>query len=91
LKTELPEAILKHFPENVIPDSDPNWDYHRQYEQVPGSVKIIQKEVADDFTYTKEFWVNGVRPKGLSVLASILNNAFREISVSEIQVKALLK
>jgi len=91
LKTELSEAILKYFPENVIPDSDSNWDYHRQYEQVPGAVKIVQKEGSGGYTYTSEFWVDGVHPKGLSALASILNDAFRELSVSEIQVKALLK
>jgi len=91
LKTQLSEAVLKHFPEIVVPGSDLNWDFHHQYEEVPGAVKVVQKESSGGFAYSNEFWADGVRPKGLSVLANILTNAFRDLSIAEIQVRALLK
>lgn len=91
LKTQLSEAVLKHFPETVFPGSDPNWDFHHQYEEVPGAIKVIQKEGAGGFSYSNEFWADGVRPKGLTALASILSNAFRDLSIAEPSVKALLK
>lgn len=91
MKTELAETILKHFPEAVIPDSDKNWDFHQQYEQVPGSIKVIQKESSGNYTFDREFWADGVRPKGLSVLYDLLTIAFRELSIVDTSVKALLK
>lgn len=91
LKTKLSEAVLKHFPDMVIPGSDPNWDFHQQYEEVPGAIKVIQKEGSGSFSYSNEFWADGVRPKGLAILANVLTNAFRDMSIAEIQVKALLK
>lgn len=91
LKTKLSEAVLKYFPETVVPGSDANWDFHQQYEEVPGAIKVVQKEGSDGFSYSREFWADGVRPKGLAALASILTNAFRDMSIAEIQVRALLK
>lgn len=91
LKTRLSEAVLKHFPETVVPGSDPNWDFHQQYEEVPGAIKVVQKESSGGISYSGEFWADGVRPKGLAALASILTNAFRDLSIAEIQVGALLK
>jgi len=91
LKTTLLEAVLKRFPETVVPGSDPNWDFHQQYEEVPGAVKVVQKENSGEFSYTREFWADGVRPKGLAALASILTNAFRDLSMAETQVRELLK
>ena len=91
LKTKLSEAVLKHFPETVVPESDSNWDFHQQYEEVPGSIKVVQKESSGDFSYSKEFWADGVRPNGLAALSDLLSSAFRELSIAETSVKALLK
>lgn len=91
LKTRLSEAVIKHFPENVVPDSDPNWDFHQHYEELPGSIKIVQKENSGGFSYNREFWADGVRPKGLASLTSILTNAFRDLGIAELQVSNLLK
>lgn len=91
LRTELSESVLKHFPETVTPGFDSNWDFHQQYEEVPGSIKVIQKDNSDGFSYSREFWADGVRPKGLAVLFDLLTRAFRELSIVETSVKALLK
>lgn len=91
LRTDLSEAVLRHLPDTVIPDSDPGWGYHQQYEQLPGSIKVVEKESSSGFTYTNEFWADGVRPKGVRVLADVLSKAFQELRGSPVSVNSLLK
>jgi uncharacterized tellurite resistance protein B-like protein len=91
LKTKLSEAVLRHLPEAIIPNSDPNWDFHQRYKEVPGAVKIVRKEGSGSFTYSKEFWSDGVCPKGLAALADILTRAFRDLSITNPSLKELLK
>jgi hypothetical protein len=91
LWAELSEAVLKYLPDTVLPDSDPNWGYHRQYEQAPGAIKVVEKETSGSFSFTNEYWADGVRPKGLRVLADILSKAFQELGRSPVPVASLLK
>jgi hypothetical protein len=91
LQNKLSEAVLNYLPDTVNPESNPHWGYHRQYEQAPGSIRVVEKEGSGDFTYTTEFWADGVRPKGLRVLAEILSKAFQEIGGSPLPVGDLLK
>ena len=91
LKTALSESILRHFPESVSPNTDPDWNFHQRYDEAPGAIKVVQKEKSDGYTYTNEFWSDGVRPKGLSVLGTILTQAFRDLSMTKTSVKALIK
>ncbi len=91
LRTELSEAVLRHLPDTVVPDSDPNWGYHRQYEQAPGAIKVVEKESSGDFTYTNELWADGVRPKGLRAFADILSKALQDLGSSPVSVNNLLK
>ncbi len=51
----------------------------------------FQKESSGDFTYTNEFWADGVRPKGLQVLADVLSKAIQELGDSSLSVNNLLK
>ena len=91
LKTNLSEAVLRHLPETIVPDSDPNWDFHQQYEEVPGAIKVVQKEGSGGYIYSNVFWADGVRPKGLAAFADILTRVFRDLSIAQTSVKALLK
>ena len=91
LKTALSEAVLRHFPEFVVPSSDPNWGFHQQYDEVPGAIKVVQKERSGGFAYNNEFWADGVRPKGLTALSDILTSAFRDLNIKSTSAKALLK
>lgn len=91
MKTKLPEAVLRHLPETIIPNSDPNWVFHKRYEEVPGAIKIVQKEGSGGFTYSNEFWADGVCPKGLAALADILTKAFRDLNITTPSVKKMLK
>jgi hypothetical protein len=91
LNTNLSELVLRYLPDKVVIGSDPNWDYHENYTEVPGAIKIIQKENRSGFSFSNEFWADGVKPKGLKVLADILLKAFSELKIETDSVKALLK
>lgn len=91
LNTKLSEAILRHLPDIVEPNSDQNWDFHQQYEEVPGAIKVVQKERSGAYTYSNEFWADGVCPKGLTALSEIMTEAFRDLNMTQPTVKALLK
>lgn len=90
IQTELYEVVIKYLPETVSPDSDKHWDFHRNYEQVPGAIKVVVENKDDGFTCSDEFWANGVQPKGLDPLTEILSKAFKELSYNKISVKQLL-
>lgn len=88
---ELSEAVIRHLPDTVLPESDANWQFNHQYEEVPGSIKVVEKDRSDGFVCTNEYWSDGVRPKGLRVLADVLSKALADIGAAEISVQNLLK
>jgi uncharacterized tellurite resistance protein B-like protein len=70
------DALLSAFPDRIeITDNGP-WKYNSAYEEVPGSIKITEKEGSGEFTYTREYYADGVRPRGLLPLSDILSKAF---------------
>lgn len=91
LNTRLFELVLRGIPDVVVPGSDSDWDYHQNYTEVPGAIKVVQTERSSGMSFTNEFWADGVRPKGLKVLAEILIKAFVEMKADPGPVKALLK
>jgi len=91
LNTNLSELVLKYLPDKILIGSDPNWGFHETYSEVPGAIKIIQKENKSGFSFSNEFWADGVKPKGLDVLGDILIRAFNELKVETDSVMALLK
>ena len=91
MNTSLAEAVIRHLPDTVSPETDSNWAFNEKYEEVPGAIKVKQKDKSDGFTYTQEFWSDGVRPKGLKVFADILIKAFKDIGMPASTTTALLK
>lgn len=91
LDTRLAEVVLRLLPEQVAPEKDKNWKYNHNYEEVPGAIKVIEREGTGDYTYTNEFWADGVRPVGHRVLAEILTQAFKELGINYTSTAALLK
>jgi len=81
LNASVVEAVLRHIPDVVVPGTNKNWDYHETYEQVPGAIKVVERERSEGFTFTNEFWADGVRPKGLRTLTEILVKAFRDAGI----------
>ena len=91
LNTKLFELVLQGIPDVVVPGADSDWDYHQNYTEVPGAIKVVQQERNSGMTFSNEFWADGVRPKGLKVLAEILVKAFVEMKADPSSVKALLQ
>ena len=70
------DAVLAAFPDRLeITDNGP-WKYNSVYEETPGSIKIIEKEGDGEFSYTREYYADGVRPRGILPLRDILTKAF---------------
>jgi uncharacterized tellurite resistance protein B-like protein len=85
------DAVLSAFPDRVeITDNGP-WKYNSVYEETPGSIKITEKEGNGEFSYTREYYTDGVRPRGLLPLEEILTKAFNSAdNKPEISPQALL-
>jgi len=73
------------------PESDQNWGYRHGYEQIPGSIKVVEKQDSSGYTYSSEYWSNGVRPKGLQAFADIISKALQDIGSGKISISNLLK
>lgn len=91
LCTDISEAVIKHLPDVVTPDTDPSWGYHRSYEATPGAVKITEKDRSSGFTFTNEYWADGVSPKGLKAFEEIMSNVLRQHGNTQINMLELLK
>ena len=91
LNTRLFELVLQGIPDIVVPGSESDWEYHQNYTEVPGAIRVVQQERNSGMTFTNEFWADGVRPKGLKVLADILVKAFVDMKADPSPVKALIK
>jgi len=70
------DAVVSAFPDRVEITENGPWKYNSVYEETPGSIKIIEKEGEGEFSYTREYYSDGVRPRGLLPLHDILNKAF---------------
>jgi len=68
--------VLSAFPDRVEITENGPWKYNSVYEETPGSIKITEKEGSGEFTYTREYYADGVRPRGLLPLSDILAKAF---------------
>jgi hypothetical protein len=91
LRPDLIEAVLKVLPEEVEISPTSGWKFNRTYEETPGSIKIVEIERSSGYEFKTEYFADGVRPIGLSVLRQILIKAFAEAKVSDIKVDQLLK
>ncbi len=80
LREKFIEAVVVSIPEKVEVKENGPWKFNAVYEETPGSIKVAQREGEGDFCYTREFYADGVRPRGLIPLEEILTRAF---SISE--------
>jgi hypothetical protein len=85
------EAVVVAIPEKVEISENGPWKYNAVYEETPGSIKITEREGDGDFSYTKDYFADGVRPRGLLPLKEILARAFSACQDKpEISAEALL-
>lgn len=91
LNAKLAEAVLRHLPDAVVPGADANWEFHQSYEEVPGAIKMRQEKHSAVFAFSNEFWADGVRPKGLQILADIIAKAFQSLGMEPSLARELIK
>lgn len=51
----------------------------------------MEKEGTSSYVFTNEYWSDGVRPKGLQVLADVLTKALAEAGGCAVSPQSLLK
>lgn len=91
INSQLFELVLQGIPDVVAPGADSDWDFHQHYTEVPGAIKVVQRERSAGMSFTSEFWADGVKPKDLKVLVEILTKAFTEMKADLGPVRELLK
>lgn len=91
MRTALVEAVLDAMPSEVQVSSDGPWKFSQAYEQVPGSIKVVEVERQDGFEYKNEYFADGVRPRGPQALSDVLRKALAAAGVSDITAADLLK
>jgi tellurite resistance protein len=89
LRPKLVEQVLALLPAEVSIGSRSGWKYKESYEQTPTSIKVVEKEKDDGYTYTNEFYSDGVRPVGHAVAKQILTKAFKACGIVDVKVKEL--
>lgn len=90
MRTALMEAVLDAIPDEVQVTANGPWKYSQAYEQVPGSIKVVEIERQDGFEYKHEYFADGVRPRGPQALSDVLRKAFAAAGVSDIAAADLL-
>ncbi|MEE9615331.1 MAG: zinc-ribbon domain-containing protein [Thermodesulfobacteriota bacterium] len=91
LRPLLIEAVIKALPEEIEITQSSGWKFSSIYEEVPGSIKVVEVEKSDDYECKNEYYSDGVRPRGLAVLRQVLTKAFAEAKVIDIGINELVK
>ena len=66
------------------------WDYKKEYQEAPNSMRVIQKRIDDGFTLTDEFYTEGVVPVGFSVAREILGKALKECGLRDVNLRSVI-
>jgi hypothetical protein len=87
----LVDAVLGCLPDEVRVSSDGPWRYRKDYEHMPGCIKVNEITVEDGFKYDNSFYSSGVTPASADVGLSILKAALKQCGRSHSDVKGVLK
>jgi len=90
MHTRLVEAVLKNFPDQVEVTPSGDWKYSQVYEALPGTIKVTERQESGDYSYTNEYYSDGVRPKGYKILADIFDKAFADCGYTNMRATTLL-
>ena len=91
IRPGLINAVLSALPDKVeVTDQGP-WKYSPSYEELPGSIKVVEVDNSSGFESKSEYYADGVRPRGLIYLKGILQKAFADAGVSDISVSELVQ
>lgn len=90
LRRDLLQAVFQLLPDRIRVSDREGWKYKESYEQTPNSIKIVQKTTQDGFSYTNDFFTDGVVPVGFEVAKAILKRAFSQCGITDVDVRAIL-
>lgn len=90
LRRNLLQAVFQSLPDRVRVSDRDGWKYKKNCEQIPNSIKIVQKTTQDGFVYTNEFFTDGVVPVGFDVAKAILKRAFDQCGITDVDVRVIL-
>lgn len=91
MRMDLIEAVLDALPNEVQVTANGPWKFSKAYEEVPGSIKVVEVDRQGGFEYKNEYFADGVRPRGSQALSEVLRKAFAAAQISDITVDDLLK
>ena len=89
LRTKLVTAVLQLLPDEVRVGDRTGWKYNENCDEGPNSIKVVQRIHKDGYTYTNDFFSDGVRPTGPTVALDILQKAFKRCAIADVDVKQL--
>jgi rRNA maturation endonuclease Nob1 len=78
IKFDFIEKVLEKFPNEVVINDKSDWKYKRDYNEMPGSIKVISKTTDNGYTFTDEFYSAGVTPKSISIGMEIIKSVIKE-------------
>lgn len=91
IRPKLIDSVIAAMPDTAEVPNDSDWTFHQIYEEVPGSIKVVETENDEGYSYKNEYFSDGIRPKGLNALKKVLAEAFKQAEVSDINISQLLK
>ncbi len=89
LRPALISAVVDALPDEVTVAAKGPWKYKYSGEEVPGAIKVIEKEGDDEYAFTNEYWSDGVVPRGLDAARQILTKAFQQARITDVTVRQL--
>lgn len=90
LRRDLLQAVMTRIPDQVRVGERTGWKYKENYEQTPNAIKIVQTRKEDGYSFTNEFFTDGVKPVGFELAKSILKQAFAECGISDVDIRTIL-
>lgn len=90
LRHNLIQAVIALLPDRVRISEQEGWKYKENYEQTPNSIKIIQKKPQEGYTFTNEFFTDGVVPVGFDTAKAILEKAFSQCGITDVDMRIIL-
>jgi hypothetical protein len=90
LRSALIDAVLEGLPNDIVVSQNPYWKYKQCYDEVPGSIKVVEVKKDGDYSYKQEYFSDGIVPRGLGAAEQMLVAAFNKVGVRDVSAKSLL-
>lgn len=85
LRITLVQAVLDALPDSVPISQNREWTYAHASEDAPGAVKVKETRRSNGLVFNEEYYSDGIRPAGLGGLQRILQKAFAQAGIMDIE------